>query len=148
MTMAESNSDFPEDILRECVRQMYSSIVRSVESKGYVLDSLFAEGTITKDEKQQIERLPERRSAALVDLLYTCQRPKTIAKFLDILSNNEMTACKWITDEVYKVAHDKVASASTSSLGVPRNSVPMMSTSEKKYRTILSNVYMKCIQKL
>ena len=40
-TMAEYNFDFPEDILRECVRQKYSSIVGSFESTGYVLNSLF-----------------------------------------------------------------------------------------------------------
>ena len=100
--MAENNFAFPEDILRECVRQKYSSIVGSFESTGYVLNSLFEAGTITKDEKQQIERLPERRSAALVDLLYTYHRPKAIAQFLGILSSDEITACKWITDEVLK----------------------------------------------
>ena len=132
--MAENNFAFPEDILRECVRQKYSSIVGSFESTGYVLNSLFETGTITKDEKQQIERLPERRSAALVDLLYICRRPKAIAQFLEILSNDGMTACKWITDEVHRVARKKFASTS---LEVGTNSVPMMTTSENENRGIL-----------
>ena len=121
---------------------MYSSIVGSFESTGYVLNSLFEAGTITKDEKQQIERLPERRSAALVDLLYTCRRPKAIAQFLEILSNDEMTACKWITDGVHKAAQEKVASTSTPSLEVGTNSVPMMTTADIEYERILG----QCVQ--
>ena len=137
MTMAENNFDFPEDILRECVRQKYSSIVGSFEPTGYVLNSLFEAGTITKDEKQPIERLPERRSAALVDWLYTCRRPKAIAQFLEILSNKEMTACKWMTDEVHKAAQEKVVSTSTPSLEVGTNSVQMTTTAENRYGDIL-----------
>ena len=146
--MAENNFDYPEDILKECVRQKYSGIVGSFESTGYVLNSLFEAGTITKDEKQQIERLPERRSAALIDLLYTCQRPKAIAQFLEILSNNQMTACRWITDEVHEAAHNNVAPMSTSSLEVQR-----IQSQRRQHQTIimeqyLSSVYKKCIQKL
>ena len=133
--------DFPEDILRECVRQMYSSIVGSFESTGYVLNSLFERGTITKDEKQQIERSTECRSAALVDLLYTCQRPKAISQLIEILSNDEMSACKWITDEVHKAAHEKVMSTPSSDVGT--NSVSMMTTLENKYGGILE----QCVQK-
>ena len=140
-TMAENTFDFPEDILKECVRQMYSSIVGSFESTGYVLNSLFEAGTITKDEKQQIERLPERRSAALVDLLYTCQRPKAIAQFLEILSINEMTACKWISDQVHRVAHEMVLSTSTSSLEVGIHSV---TKADNKYGDILE----QCVQEM
>ena len=135
--MAENIFYFPEDILRECVRQKYSSIVGSFESIGYVLNSLFEAGTITKDEKQQIERLSERRSAALIDLLCTCQRPKAIAQFLRILSYNELTACKWISDEVHKIAQEKVVSTSTPSLEVQKSSVPVMTTEEDEYGGIL-----------
>ena len=143
VTMAENNFDFPEDILRECVRQMYSSIVGNYESTGYVLNSLFERGTITKDEKQQIERLPERRSAALVDLLYTCHRPRAIAQFFEIISNNEMTVCKWITDDVYKTAQEKVALKSKP-LEVASTPVPMMTTAEHEYGGIIE----QCVREM
>ena len=139
-TMAENTFDFPEDILRECVREKYSSIVGSFESTGYVLNSLFEAGTITQDEKQQIERLTERRNAALVDLLYTCQRPNAISQFLGILSNDEMTVCKWMTDEVHKVAQEKVVSIP--SLEVETNSATMMTTAYNRYGSILE----QCVQ--
>ena len=106
-------------------------------------------GTITKDEKQQIERLPERRSAALVDLLYTCRRPKAIAQFLEILSNDEMTACKWITDEVHEAAHEKVVSTCHTIVGswnkLSLNDDNIRESNMKQY---LSRVYKKSIRRI
>ena len=97
MAMSENKFRlFDEDILRECVREKYARIVTSLDPVGYILDSL-VQDTITPEEKHHIERLPERRSAALVDMLYTCRRPHAIAKFLKILSN-EQTTCEWISD--------------------------------------------------
>ena len=110
MATPEDESQFPEDILRDCVRQMYPRIVASFDPKWYLLDSLFAEGTITAGEKQQIERLPEKQSSALVDILYSCQRPNAIAQFLEVLSNDENTSCEWISDEIRKAAQKKVGS--------------------------------------
>ena len=96
MTASGNESDFSEDILRKSVRQMYHEIVASFDPRGYILESLFAKGTITSTEKQQIEKMPERESAAaLVDKLYSCLRPQAIAQFLEILSDDERTSCKW-----------------------------------------------------
>ena len=151
MATAKQNIQFPEDILRECVRQMYPRIVASFDPRGYILDSLFAKGTITGDERQQIERLPERRSAALVDLLYTCQRPNAIAKFLEVLSNDIVTTCEWISDEVRKAAQEKVGSTLTPALRIERSSVPSITTADDKYEAILrqclqQNVFDNCCQ--
>ena len=142
MAKAKQNIQFPENILRECVRQMYPMIVASFDPRGYILDSLFARGTITGDEKQQIERLPERRSAALVDLLYTCQRPEAITQFLEVLSNDIMTSCEWISDEVRKTAQEKVGSTLTPALRFERSSVQSMTPEDDEYEAILR----QCLQ--
>ena len=95
---------------------MYPRIVASFDPRGYILDSLFAMKTITIEEREQIEGLSERRSAALIDRLLTCNRPNAIAQFLEILSNDRKTSCKWIRDEVHKAAQEKLAfTAATSS---------------------------------
>ena len=142
--MAENEFDFPEYILRECVRQMYPRIVTSFDPRGYILDSLFAKGTITAGEKQHIERLPERKSAELVDLLYSCRRPNAFAQFLEILSDDENTSCKWISDEIREIAHTKVGSTAilTPSLKNKRSSSPMVTTADDTYEAILK----QCLQ--
>ena len=81
------------------------------------MDSLFAKGTISIEEKQRIERLPDRRSAELVNVLFNCREPRAVAKFLEILSCSDEPAWKWIPDEVHKVAQEKLASMHPSSLG-------------------------------
>ena len=106
-----------EDILRQCLQEMYPRIVVSFDPKGFILDSLFAKKTITLKEKRQIAGLPaEERGAELIDTLLTCHRPNAIAQFLEILSNDVKTFCKWIHDEVHKAAQEKVASKAASSL--------------------------------
>ena len=144
--MATAENDFPEYILRECVRQMYPRIVASFDPRGYILDSLFAKGTITKDEKQQIERLPERKSAELVDLLYSCRRPNAFAQFLEILSDDENTSCKWIFDEIRDVAHKKVGSTATLKplLKNKRSATPLVTTADDAYEFILK----QCLQQM
>ena len=122
---------FSGNVYEKCIQKLFPVSTR----RGYILDSLFGQGTITNGEKQQIERLPERQSAAaLVDLLYSCQRPKAIAQFLEILSNDGMTTCKWITDEVHKTAQEKVASSLTPSLRSPG---PVKTTAADEYEAIL-----------
>ena len=124
MATAENIS---EDILRQCLQKMYVKIVASFDPKGYILDSLFANGVLTIQERKRIEELPERRGAALLDTLLTCQKPKAIAQFLSILANDDQTSCKWIHDEVYKAANQNVGStrllpAESGGSSVPTNS--------------------------
>ena len=105
---------------------MYPRIVASFDPKGFILDSLFAECAITLAEKRRIAGLPaEERGAELLDTLLACQRPNAIAQFLEILSNDDKTSCKWIHDEVHKAALEKVASALPSSLEIGGSSVSM-----------------------
>ena len=136
---------FPEDILRTCVRQMYPKIVASFDPRDYILDSLFARGTITADEKQQIEITQERKSAALVDLLYSCQRPNAFTQFLEIISDDERTFCKWISDEIQQVAQEKVKSTPPPSLENKKSSGPMRTTAaDDGYDDILR----QCLQQM
>ena len=124
MTTAENQFDISEDILKQCLQEMYPRIIASFEPKGYILDSLFGKGSIKIHEKHKIEGLSEKRGAALVDMLLTCQRPNAIAQFLEILPVDEENACKWISDEVIKAAKEKVASStSTPSLAIDKSSV-------------------------
>ena len=89
--------DFSEDILRHCVQNMYSKIVVRFDPKGYILNKLFEIGTITMDEKLNVEELPERRrGAALVDMLYNCRRPNALTQFVKILYSSEDAAYKLI----------------------------------------------------
>ena len=121
MLTSENQFDIPEDILRQCLQEMYPRIIASFEPRGYILDSLFGKGSISINEKQHIEGLSERRGAALVDMLLICKRPNAIAKFLEILSVNEETSCKWISDELCKAARENIAS----SLAIEMSSVQL-----------------------
>ena len=85
---------YDDTILKQCLQEMYPRIVAGFDPKGFILDSLFAIKTITLEEKEQIEGLSERRSAALINRLLTCNRPNAIAQFLKILSNDDKTSCK------------------------------------------------------
>ena len=123
---------------------MYPRIVASFDPRGYILDSLFAKGTITNDERQQIERLPERKSAELVDLLYSCRRPNAFSQFLEILSDDEKTSCKWISDEIRKAAQERVESSLTPFLENERSASPMMTTADDKCENILR----QCLQQM
>ena len=125
MTTPESIFDFPEDVLRECVQEMYPRIVASIDPKGYILDSLFAKGSITIPEKRRIGGLPEERGAELIDTLFTCQRPNALANFLEILSTSAEPAWEWIPMEVIKAAKEKVASTRKSPMGSERTSFQM-----------------------
>ena len=130
-TTVENEFDFPEDILKQCVQGMYSSVVAGFDPTGYILNNLFEKGTITMEEKQKIEEVPERRrGAALVDLLLICRRPNAMAQFVKTLYLSEDSAYKWISEEVLKVAKEKVASVHTSSLGSESSSIRMNQESE------------------
>ena len=107
-------------ILEQCVHEMYSRIVASFDPKGYILDSLFEEGTLTIQEKQQIERLPGGRGAALVDRLFLHRTPDAIAQYLEIVSLSNEPAWMWIPDEVHQAAQEKLASTLASSSGCER----------------------------
>ena len=114
-TMATAGNTFA-DIFRQCLHDMYPRIVASFDPKEYILDSLFAKNTITLKQKSPIAGLPkEERGAELIDTLLACNRPNAIAQFLEILSNDDKTSCKWIRDEVDKAAEKKIVSAVTSS---------------------------------
>ena len=99
-----TSDNISEDILRQCLQEIYPRIVTSFDPKGFILDSLFAKNTITLKEKRRIAGLPEEeRAAELIDRLLDCHRPNAITQFLEILSNDDKTACKWIHDEVHKL---------------------------------------------
>ena len=117
-TTAENKVDFPEEILRQNLQRMYPRIASCLDPKGAILDTLFANGTITIQEKRRIARMSEGRGAELIDMLLTCQRPNAVSQFLEILFLSEETAWKWIPDEVFKVA-----STLTSPLGIDLSSV-------------------------
>ena len=118
MATAANDFDFSEDILKQCVQEIYSSVVAGFDPTGYILNNLFEKSTITIDEKQKIEEVPERRrGAALVDLLLTCRRPNAMAQFVKTLHFSEDTAYKWIPENILKVAKRKVSSVHTTSLG-------------------------------
>ena len=121
--MAEASN---EDVLKKCLQQLYSGIVESFDPKGYILNSLFGTNTITLDEKRRIAGLPAgERGAELIDRLLVSQRPNAITQFLEILSHDDMTSCKWISDKVHKAAQERVASTFPSSLETGESSVPI-----------------------
>ena len=107
-------------MLGQCVHEMYSRIVASFDPKGYILDSLFEKDTITIQEKQQIERLPEGRGAALIDKLFLHRKPNAVAQFLDIVSLSNEPAWMWIPDEVHRAAQEKLAPTLALSSGSER----------------------------
>ena len=110
--MMATVDNISEDILRQCLQKMYPRIVASFDPKGFILDSLYAECAITMAEKRRIEGLPAGdRVRELIDTLLIYQRPNAITQFLEILSDNDKTSCKWIHDEVHKAAQEKVASS-------------------------------------
>ena len=107
-----TSDNISADILSQCLQGIYPRIVTSFDPKGFILDSLFAKNTITLKEKRRIAGLPaEERAAELLDTMLDCNRPNAIVQFLEILSNDDKTSCKWIHDEVHKAARQKLASS-------------------------------------
>ena len=105
-----TDSDFSEDVLRDCVRKSYDTIVRSFDPKGPVLNKLFQYYIINPSQKKHIESIAsEDRCAALVDILLSSSRPKTMARFLEILATVEFGAHNWIAEVVYEAAKKKVS---------------------------------------
>ena len=142
-TTTDLSFEFSEDILRKCVQKMYSRIVVSFDPKGYILNKLFETGMITIEEKENIEKLPER-GPALVNMLYKCRRPKAITRFLKILYFSDDAAYKWIPEAVLEVAKEMVDAVHESSLGIERrNSVQMSQEREalqsKQFQTTSQN---------
>ena len=125
MATADFKFDFSEEILHECVMQKYTRIVAGIDPKGEVLNKLFERGTITMPEKVRIQELSEeRRGEALVDRLLSCQRPRAVAEFLEILFSSEERAYKDIAVEVHTAAQEMVSSAVSPSYGIGRSSDP------------------------
>ena len=125
MATAEFEFDFSEDILYECVMQKYTRIVAGIDPKGEVLNKLFEKDTITMPEKVRIQELPEEiRGKALIDRLLSCQRPRAVAEFLEILVSSEERSYRDIAVEVHTAAQEMVSSALSPSYGIGRSSGP------------------------
>ena len=105
------------------LKQMYSTIVARFDPKGYILDSLFAKGTISIQEKQRLEKLPDGRSAELVSVLLDSRRPNAISLFLKILTFSNEPAWKRISGDIHEAAK-------ASSLGSEKRSSPMSQDKE------------------
>ena len=144
-TTAKDKVEFPEEILRQSLQKMYPRIVSCLDPKGAILDTLFAPGTITIQEKRRIARMSEGRGAELIDMLLTCQRPNAVSQFLEILFVSEESAWKWIPDEVFKVASKLTSSGIDSSSVQTRQEITSLVSTQSIVIQVNCDPVTKCL---